>query len=45
MALRWADFITPSTLQLAPLLDLLLEPLALPPGREWRSSSVCRRCW
>lgn len=26
--LRWADFITPSTLQLAPLLDLLLEPLA-----------------
>jgi serine/threonine-protein kinase RsbW/non-specific serine/threonine protein kinase len=27
MALRWADFITPSTLQLAPLLDLLLEPL------------------
>ncbi|MEB3242768.1 MAG: ATP-binding protein [Cyanobacteriota bacterium] len=27
MALRWADFVTPSTLQLAPLLDLLLEPL------------------
>jgi serine/threonine-protein kinase RsbW/non-specific serine/threonine protein kinase len=27
MALRWADFITPSTLQLAPLLDLLLEPI------------------
>ena len=31
MALRWADFITPSTLQLAPLLDLLLEPLRLAP--------------
>ena len=31
MALRWADFITPSTLQLAPLLDLLLEPLRLSP--------------
>jgi serine/threonine-protein kinase RsbW len=30
MALRWADFITPSTLQLAPLLDLLLEPLRQP---------------
>ncbi|MFM7314662.1 MAG: ATP-binding protein, partial [Cyanobium sp.] len=27
MALRWADFITPSTLHLAPLLDLLLEPI------------------
>jgi len=26
MALRWDDFITPSTLQLAPLLELLLEP-------------------
>ena len=25
--LRWADFITPSTLQLAPLLELLLEPI------------------
>ena len=25
--LRWADFITPSTLQLAPLLELLLEPV------------------
>jgi serine/threonine-protein kinase RsbW len=25
--LRWSDFITPSTLQLAPLLDLLLEPV------------------
>ena len=25
--LRWADFITPSTLQLAPLLVLLLEPI------------------
>ncbi|MEB3333672.1 MAG: ATP-binding protein [Cyanobacteriota bacterium] len=32
MALRWADFITPSTLQLAPLLDLLLEPLRHPTG-------------
>jgi serine/threonine-protein kinase RsbW len=27
MAARWADFITPSTLQLAPLLELLLEPV------------------
>jgi serine/threonine-protein kinase RsbW/non-specific serine/threonine protein kinase len=27
MTLRWADFITPSTLQLAPLLELLLEPV------------------
>ena len=27
MALRWVDFITPSTLQLAPLVDLLLEPV------------------
>ena len=27
MALRWADFITPSTLQLSPLLELLLEPI------------------
>ncbi len=27
MALRWADFITPSTLQLAPLLEILLEPV------------------
>ena len=27
MAVRWADFITPSTLQLAPLLELLLEPV------------------
>ena len=26
-ALRWADYITPSTLHLAPLLDLLLEPI------------------
>ncbi|MFZ9270466.1 MAG: ATP-binding protein [Prochlorococcaceae cyanobacterium] len=25
--LRWSDFITPSTLQLAPLLELLLEPV------------------
>jgi serine/threonine-protein kinase RsbW len=32
MTLRWADFITPSTLQLAPLLDLLLEPLRQAPG-------------
>ncbi len=31
MTLRWADYITPSTLQLAPLLDLLLEPLRLAP--------------
>ena len=28
MAYRWADFITPSTLQLAPLLEVLLEPIA-----------------
>jgi len=27
MAHRWADFITPSTLQLAPLLEVLLEPI------------------
>lgn len=27
MALRWADYITPSTLQLRPLLELLLEPV------------------
>jgi serine/threonine-protein kinase RsbW/non-specific serine/threonine protein kinase len=27
MVLRWADFITPSTLQLAPLLEVLLEPI------------------
>ena len=27
MALRWADYITPSTLQLAPLLEVLLEPI------------------
>ena len=25
--MRWSDFITPSTLQLAPLLDILLEPV------------------
>lgn len=25
--LRWSDFITPSTLQLAPLLEILLEPV------------------
>ena len=29
--LRWADFITPSTLQLAPLVELLLEPLGQGP--------------
>ncbi|WP_438982242.1 ATP-binding protein [Vulcanococcus sp.] len=28
MAHRWADFITPSTLQLAPLLEVLLEPIS-----------------
>ena len=28
MALRWADFITPSTLQLSPLLEVLLEPIS-----------------
>jgi serine/threonine-protein kinase RsbW len=27
MALRWVDFITPSTLQLTPLVELLLEPV------------------
>ena len=27
MALRWSDYITPSTLQLAPLLELLIEPI------------------
>ena len=27
MTLRWADYITPSTLQLAPLVELLLEPI------------------
>lgn len=27
MTLRWAEYITPSTLQLAPLVDLLLEPI------------------
>ena len=27
MTLRWFDLTTPSTLQLAPLLDLLLEPI------------------
>lgn len=26
MPWRWADFITPSTLQLSPLVELLLEP-------------------
>ena len=28
MRVRWSDFITPSTLQLSPLLELLLEPVA-----------------
>jgi serine/threonine-protein kinase RsbW len=27
MTLRWSDFIIPSTLQLSPLMDLLLEPV------------------
>ncbi len=27
MAQRWSDYITPSTLQLAPLLELLIEPI------------------
>ncbi|MEI8250003.1 MAG: ATP-binding protein [Synechococcus sp. ELA057] len=27
MSLRWADYITPSTLQLAPLIEILLEPV------------------
>ncbi len=27
MVLRWSDYITPSTLQLTPLVELLLEPL------------------
>jgi serine/threonine-protein kinase RsbW/non-specific serine/threonine protein kinase len=27
-SMRWTDYITPSTLQLAPLMELLLEPLA-----------------
>ena len=27
MTLRWADFITPSTLQLSPLIEILLEPV------------------
>ena len=27
MALRWLDFILPSTLQLAPLLEVLIEPV------------------
>jgi len=30
MAARWAEYITPSTLQLAPLLELLLEPVGGP---------------
>lgn len=28
MSHRWADFITPSTLQLSPLLEVLLEPIS-----------------
>lgn len=28
MTLRWSDFITPSTLQLNPLVELLLEPVS-----------------
>lgn len=28
MAHRWADFITPSTLRLSPLVELLLEPVS-----------------
>ncbi|MBM5824308.1 MAG: ATP-binding protein [Cyanobacteria bacterium M_surface_10_m2_119] len=27
MTLRWSDYITPSTLQLSPLVELLLEPV------------------
>ena len=27
MLMRWTDFITPSTLQLAPLVEVLLEPI------------------
>ncbi len=27
MSLRWSDYITPSTLQLSPLVELLLEPV------------------
>jgi serine/threonine-protein kinase RsbW/non-specific serine/threonine protein kinase len=27
MVLRWSDYITPSTLQLSPLVELLLEPI------------------
>ncbi|MCP9850504.1 ATP-binding protein [Cyanobium sp. Morenito 9A2] len=34
MALRWADFITPSTLRLAPLVELLLEPISKPDQLE-----------
>lgn len=33
--LRWADFITPSTLQLAPLLELLLQPVRCPERQQW----------
>lgn len=33
MALRWADFITPSTLHLAPLLEVLLDPIRSAPQR------------
>ena len=33
---RWADFVLPSTLQLAPLLELLVEPV----GCEMTSQKV-----
>lgn len=33
--LRWADFITPSTLQLTPLLELLLQPVRCPQRQQW----------
>jgi serine/threonine-protein kinase RsbW/non-specific serine/threonine protein kinase len=36
MGVRWADYITPSTLQLAPLLELLLEPV----GDELRQAEL-----
>jgi serine/threonine-protein kinase RsbW/non-specific serine/threonine protein kinase len=32
--LRWCEFVSPSTLQLAPLLDRLLEPIACPEVRS-----------
>jgi serine/threonine-protein kinase RsbW/non-specific serine/threonine protein kinase len=34
MGLRWADFITPSTLQLSPLVELLMEPLRMDGARH-----------